>query len=539
MRNLHARGLFVCSAAVAVCAALSTAPALADGTETLGAPAVPLMLDGSGFVAAGTGLLNQPNTIEIDVPAGATINQVLLYWAGELRAAPGDAITVNGTPVAGTLIGGPTFFYDYQGEVDTASYRADITALDAVAPGPNVVNLDGLSYDWDNSGAGIVVLYDDGATTADTQIVDGIDIAYYAFPDPRQDTVPQTFSFAAADVDRVAKLGVFVGAVQPDSPHTLDITVDGVTDTLVDPLGSLDGPTWDTLLVPVDIPAGATEATVQLHSTPSTDPIAASLLWVAAAFSVPLPEATGGECVECAGGVTALTLRNDDRRSQYVNVWGFSGRRAESFFRGWVGSGDEFSFAADDVNEELPTYLFVQYGWRIALLRTDCRWDIRPGTRQDNFTVIEAINVGGEPLCPVEEQENLCALGRPAALTLQYNGASCGHDDFSFSPLHLCQGDPESADPVYIVASSDLNPFSHHTTKWFEGTVNLGDTFVVDAANGGRDHLGYRTWLTIYDADPAQGGHRLQRVALRTSCSRPISLGTTFGAFELVDYLPE
>lgn len=50
----------------------------ADGTETLGPPSIPIA-DGTGIVAAGTGMVTQPGTINIDVPVGASVNQVLLY----------------------------------------------------------------------------------------------------------------------------------------------------------------------------------------------------------------------------------------------------------------------------------------------------------------------------------------------------------------------------------------------------------------------------------------------------------------------------
>ena len=87
---------------------------LADGTETLG----PLSIgtaSGSGIVAAGAGLNTQPGTISVDVPIGATVEQVLLYWTGQMATfVPGDdTIIVNGTQVIGTLIGGGFFAVEF------------------------------------------------------------------------------------------------------------------------------------------------------------------------------------------------------------------------------------------------------------------------------------------------------------------------------------------------------------------------------------------------------------------------------------------
>ena len=54
----------------------------ADGTETLGPPSIAIA-EGSGVIVAGVGLeAVQTGTINLDVPAGSTVKQVLLYWEG-------------------------------------------------------------------------------------------------------------------------------------------------------------------------------------------------------------------------------------------------------------------------------------------------------------------------------------------------------------------------------------------------------------------------------------------------------------------------
>lgn len=309
-------------AALGGCAALAMGAASqvrADGTETLGEPSIDLAT-GAGFVAAGTGLVAQPGTIEFDVPAGETIQQVLLYWSGEYRTTDDDAVEVNGVEVAGELIGGPTYFYTFDGDVYVSAYRADITDLDLVAPGSNALEVTGLDYDHDNAGAGVIVIYGDcgdapkgdcplkkrnrwhrcnrfcraaGRSTrtatdcADVQIVDGADIAFFQFPDPRRATVPQTFSFESARVDRVADLAIFTGSVEAERPNQIWITVDGQRSEIIDLLGDSAGPSWDAPTIPVDIPAGASSLTVEVVSTQSSDPLGASVVWVTSALAVP------------------------------------------------------------------------------------------------------------------------------------------------------------------------------------------------------------------------------------------------------------
>ncbi|MFN0159266.1 MAG: SdrD B-like domain-containing protein, partial [Bacteroidota bacterium] len=290
--------------AVLLLALWGFAPALADGTETLGAPSVSLA-GGSGIATAGVGLLTQPGIVNITVPVAATVEQVLLYWEGQNFSASGDnTIIVNGTEVVGTLVGGPTLFFLTGGTTPTYSttFRADITALGVVAPGANAVNLEGLVYDRAANGAGILVVYDDG-TAADLQLLDGNDCLYKFFASPLDASVAQTFTFAPSTSDRVAPLNMFFSSVQGTAstggilrPNQISVTVDGVTTNYDDVLNSNEGEEWDTYTLNVNIPAGETEVTVQAISGPGGDEDEntpeerpASFTWVASALSVPVP----------------------------------------------------------------------------------------------------------------------------------------------------------------------------------------------------------------------------------------------------------
>ena len=94
---------------------LYASAATADGTETLGTPSI-FIESGTGIVSAGVGLADegfgQPGTININVPDGATVNQALLYWEGlnenAAQFTPTMSILVDGSPVVGDAIGGPT-----------------------------------------------------------------------------------------------------------------------------------------------------------------------------------------------------------------------------------------------------------------------------------------------------------------------------------------------------------------------------------------------------------------------------------------------
>ncbi len=282
-------------------------PLRADGTEALGPPSVTIQ-SGTGLVAAGTGLAEgQPGTIEIEVPADASVRQVLLYWSCQYRTSGDAEVTVGSSSVSGVLIGGPTTFFRYNGEdISAATYRADISDLGVIKPGPNSVEVGDLNCGgaWENSGAGLLVIYATDSSPAAIDVRDGQDLAFRNFAPPLDTTVTQTFHFLSASTARVAKLWLFVSSVLGleqggPRPNVVRVTVGGTAlPDIVDALSSGDGKAWDTLGLDVEVPAGATEITVQVLSEdapPIADPAPrpASLNWLAAGLSVPTEPAAG------------------------------------------------------------------------------------------------------------------------------------------------------------------------------------------------------------------------------------------------------
>src|SRR5437867_3576311 len=98
MKRLSRNSAAVAAATIGLALFGTSSTVLANGTETLGPPIGITVASGSGTVAAGTGLFTQPSAINLSVPAGATVKQVLLYWEGQsVFPQPGDdTITING-----------------------------------------------------------------------------------------------------------------------------------------------------------------------------------------------------------------------------------------------------------------------------------------------------------------------------------------------------------------------------------------------------------------------------------------------------------
>ena len=287
----------------------TVAPALADGTEALGPASIDIAA-GSDVTIAGTGLLDgQPGSIDIEV-AGA-VEQVILYWEGSTTVAAlhtaTDALTLNGAfGIVGDRIGGVT---ELSAGFWTATYRADITDLGLIVPGANSITIEGMDFDQRNNGAGLLVITDDGVTTADLDVRDGNDFAFINRPVPLNGTAEVEYTFDPAGMDRIATVDMMVSSVALEGPgggfgrpSVIRISVDGsVVLELVDQLANSDGPEWDSISPEVTVPAGATSVSAQIFSEDAGGEFAgnleASLVWVASGLTLVTPELPdGGAC---------------------------------------------------------------------------------------------------------------------------------------------------------------------------------------------------------------------------------------------------
>ena len=335
------KGLALLSAFAIFVFSFSPIDTRADGVETLGEPSVVLQ-GGSNVVVAGTGLKNfrtSPGILNFAVPAGASIRQVLLYWAGFYDPAyPPEnngafpslydiVLTRSGNSpktITGYLIGGPTEVFGKR----NVTYRADITSSGLVTVGSNSIEVTfPNTYLNVDDGAGIVVTYDDGSGIAPLLLKDGNDYAFDFFSGTLGSTVPQTFSFTPSTQTRQTTLKLFfsgVPAPECDQPWPTSIEVIvGVGDSsnkfvFSNRLVSSDGAYWDTLQIPVEIPAGVGAVTVAAFSrddapqAPGNCHTTPSLVWDTALLLIPdgIPTcAVGGPYKStCSGATTSFTV---------------------------------------------------------------------------------------------------------------------------------------------------------------------------------------------------------------------------------------
>lgn len=131
----------------------------ANGTETLGPPSIAIA-SGASVVTAGVGLDGSEGDILLNLPAGASVNQVLLYWSSRGNTSV-DTLSVDGESVTGAVIGGPASFPQPTEQGPSRSYRADITGLNLIGPGENVVNISTTLPEGSLEGASIVAIFGD------------------------------------------------------------------------------------------------------------------------------------------------------------------------------------------------------------------------------------------------------------------------------------------------------------------------------------------------------------------------------------------
>jgi hypothetical protein len=265
---------------------------------------------GTHIITAGIGLESTPpDTITFSIPAGASVEQVLLYWEGYMDSStppgnPGDnQITVNSNDVVGELIGGPVVLGG-SNQYSSYAYRADITSLGLVSAGSNNLTITNMDFDDVNDGAGVLVIIHDGSDLAEISVREGNDYAYSGATGDLQVTVAQVFYFTPSIDERTANLELFFASVYGafsgggDRPTAIEVTV-GANPPLVynNLLDSVDGDEWDTISLPITVPANEDQLKVQAFSEDRvpTNNNPASFHWLTAGLAITPPPPPGGE----------------------------------------------------------------------------------------------------------------------------------------------------------------------------------------------------------------------------------------------------
>jgi hypothetical protein len=121
------------------------------------------------------------------------------------------------------------------------------------------------------------------------------------------------------------------------------------------------------------------------------------------------------------------------------------------------------------------------------------------------------------------------SAGPPSIVALEFTGADCTASNNSQGTAAQCFNlGPNFVGPVRIVARSAGSP----PRTWFSGIVDLGNTIIIDAANGipsPEPDLGSDVFLSVFQIN----GSLIQEVNFRLDCSVPLSADDHFGAFRV------
>ena len=141
----------------------------------------------------------------------------------------------------------------------------------------------------------------------------------------------------------------------------------------------------------------------------------------------------------------------------------------------------------------------------------------------EKYTRVEVSQTGGD-LCDTYD--------KPQLLTMLYTGANVNDNSQDPSKVTIT-GDPLFEQPVRILATNKSDPNDTGARVWFDGVVDLGERFTLDATNAGETDFDSETFVYIFDLN----GNLLQSIRFHTSCSQPLLLGDQYGGMQLVGFV--
>jgi len=264
---------------------------------------------------AGVGLkgLRTTGSATLAFNVGGPVELAWLYWAGHDRPCAVDpasqvcgisqepfkdqVLRLDGAQVTGQVLGTEFEPVTSRGPILHVGYGADVTErVRAKGTGRltfRIADGDPDSNLADLDGAGLLVLYtDQDGPMARVLGFHGADFVYGEDLSPGEATITEavTFAHGAAKGTRRGEIVLFVGGAEKERrPDVVEIRGN---ESLIDRLDGSSGPEWDADRIPVKISGRTVATTVQIFSEPwgqTPD----SLLWVASALWLPLPDPQG------------------------------------------------------------------------------------------------------------------------------------------------------------------------------------------------------------------------------------------------------
>ena len=200
------------------------------------------------------------------------------------------------------------------------------------------------------------------------------------------------------------------GGVNVTYQYEVTNTGDPLTGIMVtdDKLGCLAGVGGDCVDFPFDLDKGDIKtltASASISGTTVNTGTASAMLGgelcqasdtVTVEALVPPP---GGDCSECDGKVTMLTMQYNGSEAAYVVV---EQKKGGVVFSDTVQPGGQFTFSGTDKKDTLGTEISIFVDGSLnAKIHTSCSQPIGPGLVAGDFEVIEGYSRNGGLMCPI------------------------------------------------------------------------------------------------------------------------------------------
>lgn len=250
----------------------------ADGFDSLN-ESFRTTLVGGGIVSEGVGLARRnggpaSGSIQIaGIPAGATVQRALLYWA--VLAGDDPIVTLNGSGVVGSQIGrSPETCYFNSGDSahDNRVYRANVTSLVAGNGTYTVAGVGDVVSPADGQGASLLVMYKDESANFQRTVIINDGATTGGNPGDRYGSIAHTFgSLPTTRPVLSAWLHAGFGDGQAEFPEGA-MSVGTQQVMAANSLSGSDGPSWDdhTVSVPATLFSSAPAAVLNRQQVAST-----------------------------------------------------------------------------------------------------------------------------------------------------------------------------------------------------------------------------------------------------------------------------
>jgi hypothetical protein len=347
------------------------------------APFIDLQEQGLAVTHDSHGLMGwSGGPVDFNVTVGGTVRFALLYWAGRERPCTLDGsgtncpytqpykdqvMNFNGTPLTGTVIGDETQPISGGGPILNIGYYADVTSIvSAAGPGNHTFTFadgNGSSNLWRLDGATLIVAYRDDTDLGTYRLLlqDGLDFAYGDDPTAGENrtTNPIVFDHGTNFSDRSADLMLVAGDGESTRP---DNTTISNNPTQFNILNAIEGPQWNSPVIPITIPSGVGTTTVQMNSAPAgQNPD--SLLWEAALLRVVQFDTAGATCPArvIAGPPTQLVVTVSDSDTGLQSIVVTQSDNADTVVPPFTaGTTDPVTVTATKINQSQAAHVTIQ-----------------------------------------------------------------------------------------------------------------------------------------------------------------------------------